>query len=413
MTNAIMAFLEIYAVKVTQPLGEFFLTSIPADKLREVAFVEELIYADASGTQKGNQRKRDKARLTEIARYIDSVEMAFPNSIILSANYTEEGEVLEEPEEAETSEIDKIRWTTEETACPGVYKITIPTNKKLASIIDGQHRVLAFDELKNPGHASVDLPCAVFFNLPNAYQAFLFATINGNQKKVDRSLALEQFGFNVEDEPQKSWTPEKLAVFLSRKLNNKPDSPLYRRIKIAPLDPKKLFVNKADWFVSMATVVDGILELIASKPKRDRVEMAQERIFGGRNRGMVSSFRDAAPLRSWYLENRDEEIYETVKNFFTIVDELLWRPSPPGSYIIKTVGVLALFDLLKRVLAANTSESEFRRFIQPVQHVDFTDNFFQASGVGRSRIRAVLLRANGFEVRLSDGVKAEVERLIA
>jgi hypothetical protein len=32
-------------------------------------------------------------------------------------------------------------------------------------------------------------------------------------------LALEQFGYNVGEEPEKAWTPEKLAVFLSRKLN--------------------------------------------------------------------------------------------------------------------------------------------------------------------------------------------------
>ncbi|GAB3489788.1 hypothetical protein GCM10027341_00610 [Spirosoma knui] len=406
-----MPFLEFHAIKVTQPLGEFYLATIPADKLREVTFVEEMIYADAAGNRKGNQRKRDKNRLTEIARYIDSVEMAFPNSIILAANYTPEGDVLEEPAEAESSEIDTIRWRVDETVCGGVYKITIPTAEKLASIIDGQHRVMAFEYIQNSDHAAIDLPCAIFFSLPNAYQAFLFATINGNQKKVDRSLALEQFGFNVDDEPQKSWTPEKLAVFLSRKLNNKTDSPFYRRIKIAPLDPKKLFVNKADWFISMATLVDGILSLISSKPKRDRVEMAQEKLFG-RSRNMVNSYSDSSPLRELYLSNQDDRIYDTIKQFFDEVDTLLWRPAPATSYIIKTVGVLALFDLLKRILQDNPNETNFRRYIASVSHVDFTNNLYQASGVGRSRIRATLLMANGFEVRTTEGTKRSIEGLL-
>lgn len=408
-----MPFLEFNAIKVVQPLGEFYLGTIPADKLRQVAFVEELIYADADGNRKGNQRKRDKNRLTEIARYIDSVEMAFPNSIILAANYTQQGEVLEEPAEGESSEIDAIRWWIEETVCAGVYKITVPTTEKLASIIDGQHRVMAFDYVKNPEHTMIDLPCAIFFNLPNAYQAFLFATINGNQKKVDRSLALEQFGFNVDEEPHKSWTPEKLAVFLSRKLNNKTDSPLYRRIKIAPLDPKKLFVNKSDWFISMATIVDGILSLISSKPKRDRVEMAQEKIFGGRSRSMVDSYKDSAPLRKWYLQNQDDQLYETVKKYFDEVNTSLWQLAPSESYIIKTVGVLALFDLLKRILQENANETNFKPYLTSVSHVDFSNNLFQASGVGRSRIRATLLIANGFDARTTDSTMISIEHLLS
>lgn len=429
-----MAFFETYAIRVEQPLGEFFLTSIPSDVLLQISFVEEMQYIDVDGTQKGNQRKRDKARLADIARYIQTVEMAFPNSIILAANYTQSGVILEQPEEDENTENEFVRWYIEGTSIDNVYKIVVPTSQKLASIVDGQHRVWAFEELqKELNHKSVDLPCAIFFDLPNSYQAFLFATINGNQKKVDRSLSLELFGFNVEDESPKSWTPEKLAVFLSRKFNNK-IGPFHKRIKIAPLDPKKLFVNKKDWFISTATLVDGILALISGNPKRDRVVMARESILTGRSRGMVSSIRDNSPLRDWYLDGQDDQIYNTVRGYFLAVEELLWDKSVPNSYIRKTVGVLALFDLLKRLLSdlpikrkvyfVNNSflkddplldselKTTFAKYIEPFQHVDFTDNFFQASGVGRARIRTILLIANGYEVRASESVKNELKRLL-
>lgn len=428
-----MIFFETYAIKVEQPLGEFYLTSIPSDILLQISFVEQMQYIDADGNQKGNQRKPDKTRLADIARYIQTVEMAFPNSIILAANYTQAGTVLEQSEEDENNEIESVRWYTEETSIKSVYKIVVPTSQKLASVIDGQHRVWAFEELqKELTHKSVDLPCAVFFDLPNAYQAFLFATINGNQKKVDRSLALELFGFNVEEEQPKSWTPEKLAVYLSRKFNNKL-GPFYRRIKIAPLDPKKLFTPKEDWHISTATLVDGILALISGNPKRDRVVMARNPLTG-RSRGMVASIRDTSPLRDWYLDYQDDRIYNTVRGYFLAVEELLWNKATPSSYIMKTVGVLALFDLLKRLLLdppvkrnvqdVNSGFSKddllldeeiktiFSKFIEPVKHVDFTDNFFQASGVGRARIRTVLLMANGYEVRASGVAKAEVERLL-
>lgn len=61
-------------------------------------------------------------------------------------------------------------------------------------------------------------------DLPLAYQAYLFATININQRKVDKSLAYEQFGYNLDDEEPESWAPDKLAVFFTRRLNLNPES---------------------------------------------------------------------------------------------------------------------------------------------------------------------------------------------
>src|SRR5690606_7575626 len=172
---------------------------------------------------KGNQRPKDKNRLKSIAKYIDSVEMSFPNSIIIAANYDKNtGEIVDD---------EKIRWSINPIG-NDIFEIIIPTNNKLAAIIDGQHRLSAFEYIQNQERKSIELVCAIFFDLSNAYQAFLFATINGNQKKVDKGLALEQFGFNVEDEESSSWTPEKFAVYYCRKLNFK-ESALMGRIKLS------------------------------------------------------------------------------------------------------------------------------------------------------------------------------------
>jgi DNA phosphorothioation-associated DGQHR protein 1 len=276
-----MNFLEIIAIRVIQPLGEFYITKFKAKDLLAISFSEELSYIDENGTLKGTQRKKDHKRLQEIAKYIDSVEMSFSNSIILGANYeNREGQVVED---------DSITWKLQQID-ESIFKILIPTNAKLAAIIDGQHRLKAFDYIENKERLELEIPCSVFFDLPNSYQAFLFATINGNQKKVDRSLALEQFGFNVEEEPHYSWTPEKLAVFFSRRLNLSKDmSPFHHHIKVAPRGEEILFqnTNEKDWYVSTSTIVDGILMLISSNPKRDRVDMAMEQIFKGRSRDMV------------------------------------------------------------------------------------------------------------------------------
>lgn len=388
-----MNYLELFAIKISQPLSDFYITSIKAKDLMEIAFSEEMQYINDKGKVVGHQRKIDEKRLKEIGRYIDSVEMAFPSSIILGANYSEQGIIVDE---------EWIRWDVLKVK-ENLYKITIPTNQKLAAIIDGQHRLKGFGDkyISKLERLNVDLPCSIFFDLPNSYQAFLFATINGNQRKVDKSLALEQFGFNVEDEPQDSWTPEKLAVFFTRKLNFE-DSPLKGHIRIAPKISSHLyseiFDQQKEWMVSTATIVDGILNLISSNPKRDRVEMAQENLWGKRSRKMINKFTsDKSPLRQKFLEKEDDYIFETIKNFLSAAKTSIWKNYNPKSYIFKTVGVQAAFDLLKRILekAKAYSEDDFKRYLETSNIYDFSNPTLQASGIGRKDIRNALLMSSG------------------
>ncbi|GGE18249.1 DNA phosphorothioation-associated DGQHR protein 1 [Sphingobacterium cellulitidis] len=384
-------YLELRALKVNQPLGEFFVISISANDLLEVSFSEPLQYVASDGELRGSQRPKDDKRLKEIATYIESVEMAFPNSIILAANYTEKGTISTDSEE---------RWRVEEDGCG--YKIIIPKETPLAAIIDGQHRLKAFDFVtKQERFDDLQLLCSVYFDLPNSYQAFLFATINSNQKKVDRSLALEQFGYNVDDEQEKAWTPEKFAVFLTRKLNIEDNSPFHKHIKVTPLNSELLFENGPDsnWKVSTATVVDGICKLISSNPKRDRIMMQQKHFLKGRSREMIKNIKDVSPLRSSFIEGRDQTIYDTVLNYFKEVEEILWQDLSEKSYIIKTVGIQALFDYLRLVLIKEPSDTpdkiNFSKYLIPSKSLDFSNKFYQASGIGRSRIKNVLAIAGG------------------
>ncbi|WP_423128098.1 DGQHR domain-containing protein [Gaoshiqia sp. Z1-71] len=300
----------------------------------------------------------------------------------------------------------------------GIFEITVPTEKKLAAIIDGQHRLFAFNHISDIDRLDVELPCSIFFDLPNSYQAFLFATINGNQKNVDKSLALEQFGFNVEDEDKKSWTPEKLAVFISRRLNfsETKKSAFFGRIKVAPIFDEEAFknMNKSNWIISTATIVDGILSLISSNPKRDRVEMGQKHIFKGRHRDMLHGFRDNAPFRDEFITLNDDFIYNTVFDYFEQVKNILWENAKPGSYIFKTVGIQALFELLKKILLELQKKERisYIDFLRPVASVDFSDNYFQASGVGRSRIKKVLFVSNNFPQKLNEEDESSLKRLI-
>ena len=374
-------------------MGNFYVITIDPEKLRSVSFSEPMKYIDSKGKVRGSQRDKDVKRLKEIAKYIESVEMAFPNSIILAANYTELGEISKDESE---------RWRVEENPS-GICTITIPRQTKLAAIIDGQHRLKAFDYVtKTERFTGLQLVCSVYFDLPNSYQAFLFATINSNQKRVDRSLALEQFGFNVEDESEKAWTPEKFAVFLSRKLNiDSENSPFHKHIKVAPLNPESLFPDGQEgyWVVSTATIVDGIILLISSNPKRDRIDMQQKPVLSGRSRSMIADVRDYSPLRGLFLEGKDQVIYSTITKYFNAVSKYLWAKASGSSYINKTVGIQGSFDLLKLILKKENTQSpneiDFENYVSKATDVDFANSFFQASGIGRSRVRNTIGLASG------------------
>jgi len=391
--------LKLTAIKVSQPLGEFFITTIKACDLVKIAFSEELEYYE-DGKLHGSQRKKDEKRLLEISRYIDSVEMSFPNSIILAANYTKDGEV-------ENS--DDYRWKILKKDDAN-YEIIIPSDKPLAAIIDGQHRLFAFQYVSKEERKNMDLVCSVFFDLPNSYQAFLFATINGNQKKVEKSLALEQFGFNVQDEPQESWTPEKLSIYFSRRLNFEKESPLHHKIKITPK-----FEGEKDenWIITTATLAEGIMTLFSTNPKKDRVEMGQVNIWKGRSRDLVKNYRDSSPLRQLYISNNDSEIFDIIYKYFKSVTTILWSTYNPNSYIMKTVGVQALFDLLKKILLENVNERSFDKYLEKLKNIDFSNSYFQASGIGRSRIKRLLLFVNSFEIDLTEEEKIIFEQLIS
>jgi DNA phosphorothioation-associated DGQHR protein 1 len=390
--------LKLRALKVSQPLGDFFVISIKANILKNISFSEPLTYLSEDGILKGNQRPINEKRLTEIGKYIDTAEMTFPNSIILSVNNNEDGTIIQDIEN---------RW--ELINENGEYFLEFPENIKSASIIDGQHRLSGFDFIKDESRLEMELLCSIFFDLPNPYQAYLFATINGNQKRVDKSLALEQFGYFIENEDKESWTPEKLVANITRKLNFQQNSPLYSLIKLAPIYDNEDFVqlNKANWFISTAAIMEGILSLITSNYKRDRIEMMNKKIFYGRDRKMLKDIKDSSPLRNEFLNYKDDFIEDIVFSFFQAINEKIWtKTDNPNSYLKKTIGVQALFDLLKESLKINKKFDPI--IIEYIAKIDFSDYYFQASGIGKTRIRNVMFILNS--IKSIEDIKSEADQ---
>ena len=383
-------FLRVPAIRVDQPLGEFFAVSIPAGKLLDVCYSDKLTAVLDGDTYElsGSQRGVRPDRLKDIGRYINTTESAFPNSVILAANYDQNnGLNVTNP---------AIKWRVEpRNGDEDCLELVIPSQEKVAPIIDGQHRLFGFTEALTD-RLAMPVLCSVFMDLPRPYQAFLFATINSTQKPVDRSQTYELFGYNIDEEPAETWSPEKLAVFLGRKLNTDPESPLYRRILVAAENDFSISRAAAKaqrrWMVSTATIVDGITRLISRSPKKDADELRT-----GKDQMRKKLSQDGSPLRQLYLETRDRVLLAAVSNFFSALLEVAGDTLSTESYLTKTVGMQALLDVLRELAPKALERKDFSRewfveTIAPVGEVDFSHEAFQqASGQGRSLIRNTIL----------------------
>ena len=411
-------FLTLPALRLEQPVGVFYATSIPAAHLLELCFTDRLraVSRGVGYDLEGSQRQRVDRRLREIGRYINTREAAFPNAIILAANYRSDNGAIETDE--------TLRWRIEEVNGGECLRLIIPTATPLAAIIDGQHRLFGFARAETE-RQDMSVLCSVFLDLPRPFQAYLFATINSTQKPVDRSQTYELFGYNVENEPAYEWSPDKLAVFLGRKLNTDPDSPFYGRILVSA--ENDIVLSRAEaraarrWMVSMATIVDGIARLISTSPKED-ADILRTGTGTDREKLEIQRPRDRSPLRTLYLGTRDKVLYSAVVNFFV---SAFSRAGPDSrepereSFLTKTVGIQALFDVLRALAASALTKKDFSRemFMEklgPLETIDFSyDGFQQASGQGRSLIRRVILLAIGEpQPQLKPEQIAEAQKLL-
>ena len=408
------------AILVEQPLGSFYVAKLPARLLLEVCFSDVLKAISTNDPVRpyhldGTQREQQVKRLSQIGNYIDRDDSAFPNAIILAANIRPEDGLVEEAPLGEqglaelpgASDEEKVlaegvgrvdrRWTVTDDD-KGCSWLRIPTGDKLAAVIDGQHRLWGFTYADLLERLEMDLSCSIYMDLPKPFQAQLFATINSNQKRVDKSLTYELFGYNVEDEAPEYWAPDKLAVYLTRRLGAEADSPLKGRISIAPRKDAALvdLLGTNDWKVSTAVIVDGILRLISSNPKTDANAMLTPVRSARATLDQDGARRDRSPLRPAFIANEDAVIYQMVKNFLIACQDVFWVKALPNSFITRTIGVQAQFDILRQLAGAAyetkvISVSAFRDILAPATDLDFSEDLYRnASGSGRSLIRRAI-----------------------
>ncbi|MCL4706576.1 DGQHR domain-containing protein [bacterium] len=127
-------------------------------------------------------------------------------------------------------------------------------------VIDGQHRLWAFEEGKSEG--DFELPVVAFHGLDISWQAYLFWTINIKPKRINASLAFDLYPLlRTEDWLEKfeghSIYRETRAQELTEALWAHPESPWHQRINmLGESGLKQTMVSQAAWIRALtATIV--------------------------------------------------------------------------------------------------------------------------------------------------------------
>lgn len=387
------------AIKVQQPIGTFYVVSLKASFLLDVCYSVEAKLKLADDVEKpkwafwekdlqiknieGSQRPIQSKRLEEIRKYSEEINSTFPNSIILGANYREDG----------TYEKDEAKqWKVEVDSSTGCLYLEIPdSDLSLASIIDGQHRLYGLEDSKN---VDMDLICSVFLELPVPFHADIFTKINMNQKPVNKNTIYNLFQFDMQQGDISTWSPETFAVYFARVLQEEAGSPLKGKMKLG------ISNSEATTTISMASIVDGILSLISSKPSEDRSLMNGKRLKDRKRELLRNIRRDSSCLRSEYINGEDKTIFDIVYGFFVAVEKYIWNKSQ-NTVFYRTIGITALFDYLKEIIKRNPEEhfegEFFDQFFERIDCVNFEDGYFKELGKSHKRIKESLFVLGGLK----------------
>lgn len=209
------------------------------------------------------QRRIDKKRAKGIASYIERTIVnskddlpIFPTSIILAFNVDDEdkpldlkiGELMELPELP-----DSILIVDGQHRFEGMRILFSEQNQlTLPFFNDGEpaHRNKIKDYIK-----SFHFNCCVLLNYDLWEQAQVFATVNFNQKKVNKSLFYDIYGIKAPDGESESISKQN-EIYLSHKLvkflNETNNSPLNSMVKM---------LGQGNGYISQAFLVEQFLRL--------------------------------------------------------------------------------------------------------------------------------------------------------
>lgn len=330
MTNRALR-LPFFAV--TQNVGTFYSCVIEAQDLLQICKFDFRKIAENGGVKEflGIQRPLNEARVREIRKFIETEDGSFPTSIVISV------------EEACAS-ISTEDGVSSLVLSPSVREDTgeiVIDYDSIATIIDGQHRLKAFEGSKQNWKLSVN----VFVGVDEGTRAMIFSKVNLAQTKVNKSLVYDLFALD------RGRSPEKTCHEIVVNLNEIPSSPFFEKIKRLGSATEGVFGET----LSQATIVRGILPLITNDPIMDRDIGRRVGVFP--DRGPADFERRI--FYPFFRMRQDEKILANIINYFNAIKARwpeAWNFSGRGAVLQKTNGYDAAIRFLRDAYLFYTSE---------------------------------------------------------
>jgi DGQHR domain-containing protein len=151
--------LTVPVFSIKQPIGEFYVGVIRADDLLRICKFDyrRMQYENEYADYLGIQRKLNRTRISDIKKYVGTVDACFPTSIVISID-----QKCAEIQETERQDFMLLKVTEYvDTEAP---QLSIALDQ-VATIIDGQHRLKGLEEAGKP---EFELPISIFIGADEA-----------------------------------------------------------------------------------------------------------------------------------------------------------------------------------------------------------------------------------------------------
>lgn len=315
--------LRFTALRATQPIGEIYFAVMSSIDVGIIAYFDVrrvLVQERDVERYLGIQRPLNPKRVEGLKKYVNFSDATFPTSIILAiddeyATYdTEKMELI-------------VRNYREGEGAPS-------TNiRKIARVIDGQHRIEGLYAFKGP---IFQVPVTVFIGSDISDQAYVFATVNLEQTKVNRSLTYDLF------ELAKTRSPQKTCHNIAVALDSDDKSPFHKRIKRLGVAT----VGRVGEKLTQAQFVQNLLQYISRDPKQDRDTL----LNGGKLDKADLKVAKRLIFRNMFIDERDLDITQILFNYFSAIRDRWpegWDTTDEGLILNRTNGFRAFMRVLR------------------------------------------------------------------
>ncbi|UNL98721.1 DGQHR domain-containing protein [Stutzerimonas stutzeri] len=370
-------------LRATQPIGSFYVGIIRSEDLVEISSADMRRIESELDRFVGIQRHLSKDRVTEIGKFVNSIDATFPTSVVLAvksscARFDENSGML--------------------TLQPDIDEETdqlIPLDE-IARILDGQHRV---EGLRSYRGECFEVPVSIFIDADIADQAYIFATVNLAQTKVNRSLVYDLLDYSKARSPQK--TAHDITIALD-KFDDSPFKGLIKRLGTAT-------PGRTGETLAQATLVNSFIPLISRDPEQDRYDLAK----GKRVKELASSYQQT-PFRSLWIQERDGDIAKILLEYFNAAKERwpsAWNSREKGMILVRTNGFRALIRLFKDVYLRERpefnqsnpiiSKAKYREYFEraTIESEDFSTDRYKPGTSGETQLYKDLRSQLGFDLQ--------------